>query len=326
MTDLDLMVRVARMYYELGETQERIGEVLGVTRTQISRILKQARDQGVVEIRIIDDSGEDPATALELEQRFGLDTVHLTPRLAGSGDLTRRMVGRLAAQIVRDRLQADQVVGLGGGASTQAMVDELQPPPYPLATTIIPLAGGYGGGATAPVRKFADMLGAFAQELPAPAVVRDTATREALMGHVAVQNIVRMWDQLDMVVFGVGTGEISDAWYGVETAERLLSRRPAGEILVRYFDVTGEFIDDEMETRLIGYDPRRLRDVPTSIAIACGDTKVIPLLGALRASLIRELVTDRGTAEQVLALDQASGQGSAGIHVGTMREMGGTPD
>jgi deoxyribonucleoside regulator len=306
MSDFDLMVRVARLYYELGETQERIGELLGITRTQISRILKQARDEGIVEIRIIDESEADPATALEIEERFGVSAVHLAPRLAGPGDLTLRVVGRLAARILRERIQPDQVVGLGGGSTITAMVDEMEPPPYPRSITAVPLAGGYGSPVNVPVRKFAEVMGGYAQEIPAPSVVGDPATRAALMEHLGVQNIVRMWDRLDVAVFGVGTSSVSPTWYGAEAAQRLTRRRPAGDILVRYFDLQGRFVDEDMEDRLIGLHPRRLRGVPTSIAVATGDEKVIPLLGALRGSLIKELVTDRGTAEQILELDRAA--------------------
>lgn len=323
MTDLDLMVRVARLYYELGETQERIGEILGVTRTQISRILKQARDEGIVEISIIDESEEDPATALELEERFDLRAVHLAPRLGGPGDLTRRVVGRLAARLVRERIQHDQVVGVGGGVTVTAVVEELQVPPFPLGITAVPLAGGYGSPSNIPVRKFAEVMGGYAQELPAPSVVSDAKTRSVLMEHVGVQNIVRMWDRLDAAVFGVGTGSVSEAWYGADAARRLRERQPAGEVLVRYYDLEGRFIDHEMEDRLIGVDPRRLREVPISIAVACGDDKAIPLLGALRGALIKELVTDRKTAEQILALDRASARAGAGGSPRTMEEVRG---
>ena len=33
--------------------------------------------------------------------RYGLDAVHLAPTIAGPEDLTRRMVGRLAAEVLR---------------------------------------------------------------------------------------------------------------------------------------------------------------------------------------------------------------------------------
>ncbi len=49
-TDHDQLVQASRLYYELGETQHAIAERLGVTRPQVSRLLKRARAEGIVEI------------------------------------------------------------------------------------------------------------------------------------------------------------------------------------------------------------------------------------------------------------------------------------
>ena len=53
-SDLQQLIQASRLYYELGETQSRVAEILGVTRPQVSRLLKRARAEGIVEIRIVD--------------------------------------------------------------------------------------------------------------------------------------------------------------------------------------------------------------------------------------------------------------------------------
>ena len=98
--DVATLVRVSRMYYELGETQESIAVSLGVTRPQVSKLLKQARAQGVVEIRIVERTERPSTVAAELQRRFGLRAVHVAPTFAGSDERTRRRVGRLAAQVL----------------------------------------------------------------------------------------------------------------------------------------------------------------------------------------------------------------------------------
>ena len=95
MSHVDTLVRVSRLYYDLGETQGRIAELLGVTRPQVSKLLKQARAEGIVEIRIHDRTPVQSPAAEDLRSRFDLDSVHLAPSLAGPEELTRRSVGRL---------------------------------------------------------------------------------------------------------------------------------------------------------------------------------------------------------------------------------------
>src|SRR5258706_10619366 len=111
-SDIDQLVQASRLYYELGETQSRVAELLGVTRPQVSRLLKRARAEGIVEIRIIDRTCEASPAADELRQRFGLHAVHLAPTLAASEDVGRRVIGRLGAEGLRAAIRAGAVVGI----------------------------------------------------------------------------------------------------------------------------------------------------------------------------------------------------------------------
>ena len=61
MSDVQQLIQASRLYYELGETQSRVAEILGVTRPQVSRLLKRARAEGIVEIRIVDGTADSPA-------------------------------------------------------------------------------------------------------------------------------------------------------------------------------------------------------------------------------------------------------------------------
>src|SRR4051794_21672022 len=141
--DLEQLVRASRLYYELGETQNAIAEQLGVTRPQVSRLLKRARAEGIVEIRIIDKTSVESPAGDILRRTYGLDAVHLAPTIAGPEDLTRRMVGRLAAEILRGALRTGAVVGVGDGASVAATAAALEETATPVAVTVVPLCGGY---------------------------------------------------------------------------------------------------------------------------------------------------------------------------------------
>ena len=46
------LYEVSRHYYELGRTQEQIAESLGISRSQVSRALKRALDDGIVRITL----------------------------------------------------------------------------------------------------------------------------------------------------------------------------------------------------------------------------------------------------------------------------------
>ena len=308
MSERETLVRASRLYYELGETQQEIAELLGVTRPQVSRLLKRARAEGVVEIRIIDEPSEASPAADVLRERFGLAAVHLAPSLAGPEDLTRRLVGNLAADVFRSVLRPGSVVGIGDGAGVTAVADALEDGTLHASVTVVPLCGGFWtlGLEREPYRRIGDALGATVHGLMAPGLVDDAATRSALMAHAGVQAIAELWSRLDVALFGIGGPAWSAARVG-DTIETELERSGAvGEVLVAPFDLDGHFVCPALAERVIAYDAGRLGGVPAAIGVAAGPGKVRPILGALRAGVVRILVTDVATAEAVVALGDRS--------------------
>jgi len=308
MSDLEQLVRASRLYYELGETQNAIAEQLGVTRPQVSRLLKRARAEGIVEIRIIDRTSVESPAGDNLQRTYGLDAVHLAPTIAGPEDLTRRMVGRLAAEVLRGALRTGAVVGVGDGASVAATAAALEETATPVAVTVVPLCGGYWttGPEREPYRRVADALGGQARGLMAPGLVDDAATQRALVAHAGVRAIVDLWDRVDIALFGIGGPAWNVAALGDATEHDLDAAEAVGEVLVAPFDLDGRFVCPALRERVIALDARRLGRLPVAIAVASGENKVRPILGALRAGVVRTLVTDVATAEAVVALDEAT--------------------
>lgn len=305
--DRDLLVQVSRLYYELGETQTEVADRLGLTRPQVSRLLKRARAEGVVEIRIVDrDTAGSPAAA-ELQRRFSLDAVHLAPTLSGPEDLTRRIVGRLAAQVLRSNIRDGGIVGIGDGASVSAVADALEDAVTPVRATVVPLAGGYWSTSPDrdPFRRVADAFSAQPHGLMAPGLLDDEATKRALESHAGVRAVIDLWDRLDVALFGIGGPSWGVASLGPDVAQTLDETAAIGEILIAPFDIRGTFVCPALRERVLAFDARRLGDVPVSIGVGAGERKVRPILGALRSGAVRTLVTDVETAEAVVALDAA---------------------
>lgn len=314
--DRDVLVQASRLYYELGETQHAIAERLGVTRPQVSRLLKRARAEGVVEIRIIDTTAAASPAGDALRDSYGLDAVHLAPSVRGPEDLARRMVGRLAAQVLRTSVRDGAIVGIGDGAGVSAVADALDEAATPVGATVVPLAGGYWapGPEREPFRRIADAFGAQPHGLMAPGLLDDAATATALLSHAGVRAVLDLWARLDVALFGIGGRSWSAASVGAGIARRLDALEAVGEVLIAPFDLDGVFVAPELRERVLAFDARALGRVPVAIGVAAGESKVRPILGALRAGVVRTLVTDVATAEAVVALDRATLADPGGRH------------
>ena len=302
MSDFDQLVRVSRLYYELGETQNAIAEQLGIARPQVSRLLKRARAEGIVEIRVNDRASVESPAAEIIRRAFDLEAVHLAPTIAGPDDLTRRMVGRLAADVLRRSLRPGTVVGIGEGVSVAAVAAALEETAAPVDVTVVPLCGGHWSTGTErePYRRVADALDAPARGLMAPGLVDDAATQRALVAHAGVRAILDLWDHLDVAVYGIGGPTWTVAGVGDVVAHDLAAAGAVGEILIAPFDIEGRFVCAALRERVIAFDARSLARVPVSIGVASGLTKVRPILGALRSGVVSQLVTDVATAEAIV--------------------------
>ena len=175
----------------------------------------------------------------------------------------------------------------------------------PVNATIVPLAGGYWspGPEREPFRRIADALGAQAHGLMVPGLVDDATTKHALEGHAGVRAVLDLWGRLDVALVGIGGRGWGAASVGDEVASELERAGAVGEILIAPFDIDGQFVCPALRERVLAFDARALGRVPVAIGVGAGESKVRPVLGALRSGAIRTLVTDVATAEAVLALD-----------------------
>lgn len=304
-TELATLVRVSRLYYELGETQDEIAALIGVTRPQVSRLLKEARARGVVEIRVVDRTSVSSPAGELLRQRFGLRSAHLAPTVDGPPELIRRHVGRLAVHVFRSAVRDGHVVGIGDGATMAAVADELPDSGSQVDATVVPLCGGFwrpGAGAE-PFRRIGESVGATVLALHSPGLLEDAATSAALRAHPGVRTVVGHWDRLDIALLGIGGPAWSEASVGAEVMAEIRAGRAVGEVLIAPFDIGGRLVETSLRGRTVAFDARALPSVPVVIGVAEGREKVAPILGALRGRLVNVLVTDVRTAEAVLAMD-----------------------
>jgi DNA-binding transcriptional regulator LsrR (DeoR family) len=305
-SDLATLVRVSRLYYEVGETQERIAAVLGVTRPQVSKLLKQARAQGVVEIRILDReaSTEDEAGEV-LRTRYGLREVRLAPSIEGSPEASRHRLAAVAADVFRGAVRDGQVIGIGAGATISAVAEVLEPLSPPIDATVVPLCGGFWVSAAGPepFRRVAESLGATPRALLAPGVLETAATRDAIWADPGIRATRDLWERLDVALVGIGGPSWSEATVGSAAVAELREDEAIGEILISPFDAAGRIVAPRFRARTIAVDAAGLGRAATAIGVAAGPSKVAPVLGALRGRFISTLVTDAPTARAVLAAD-----------------------
>ena len=118
--DPELLAKAARLYFLDDRSQDDVASILGTTRSNVSRMVRQARDLGIVEIRIVDPAQRDHQLERDLRDRYHLADARVLK--VGPDTEVLGGVGRLAARWLDETLRDGQVVALSWGQSLQAMV------------------------------------------------------------------------------------------------------------------------------------------------------------------------------------------------------------
>src|SRR5690606_32805321 len=93
-----LLVKVSKMYYEEGLAQEDIILRLNLSRSKVSRLLQQAREEGIVQITVNTPRHLFSDLETNLEKTYGLDEAILVEAHAGdSQENTIHEIGVAAA-------------------------------------------------------------------------------------------------------------------------------------------------------------------------------------------------------------------------------------
>jgi len=153
--------------------------------------------------------------------------------------------------------------------------------------------------------KIADKLGGYCHFILAPAIVDSPAIRSALLSDKRVVHSLEMAASADIALVGLGaTGESSAmlkmGFVREETLAELKAKGAVGDILGRYYDSQGNQVSSVLDDRVIGLSLEQLGKIKRVVAVAGGEEKVQPIIGALKGKYIDCLVTDEETARAVL--------------------------
>lgn len=313
--ELRLMTRVARLYHESGVKQPEIAARLRLSQPKVSRLLRQAQEEGIVRISVRAPTGTHPDLELALEERFGLQDAEVTDVSADEPDRVNRELGVAAAFHLEQTVRSGDVIGVSSWSATLlAMVDAMHPVRGLTDVRVVQILGGGGdpaaeGHATHLVRRLANLLGAEATFLPAPSSVSSAQARRVLMDEPFVRQATALFDQLTVALVGIGgqqTSGLLASSGNVFSADELASVRDAGgvgDIGLRYLAADGRPVDTPLDDRVIGIDLEQLRRVPRAIGVAGGRSKVAAIRAALLGGWVNCLITDRLSAEQLLGSD-----------------------
>ncbi len=308
----ELLTRVASLYYEQDYSQEQIARMVGKSRSNVSRLLKEAKQKGLVEIRIHKRIPTNPQLERALQERFGLHQAMIVDN--HNGDVRERLAsaGQLAAWYLEDILRPDTILAIAWGTGVAAAVNALAIHPI-LHVEVVQMLGSVGSvdsSIDGPdlARTLATKLGGQYRYLSAPLFVDSQATRDSLLEQPLIETTLNVARRAHVALVGIGTTEPEASSFlraGHLTQRQLTELRgqgAVGETTGKHFDIQGR-ADFDINHRVVSINLNDLKRIPYVVAVACGLPKTRSILGAVRGGYIKALATDAATAEAVLEQD-----------------------
>ncbi len=122
---LELLARIALLYYDEHKTQQEISDMTQIARSAISRMLDEAREKGVVQIKVNYPWRTVPALEQALVSEFDLKAARVLKRGDKSFPESLRGVGELAGEYFSEVLTDHSVIGVSWGTLVQQAVQSL---------------------------------------------------------------------------------------------------------------------------------------------------------------------------------------------------------
>jgi len=309
-TEASLLYRSAKLYYEQDATQAQIAARLGTSRATVSRLLSEARRQGIVRIEVRPPEPDEHTLEQEVAEALGLQRVYLgtSPKPPGDGNGELLVGEALSPAVGRALLNAELAPGDVLLVSSGRAV-------YDVATRDLPRLPGVVvaptvGGTDQPegwyqtneaTRRLADRIGGRATYLFAPALPGPELF-ETLRNDPAIQRVTHLWPYARCVLTGIGAPPLLRQYIPDFIPSNLSSLIPAaGDISSRFYDRDGAPLSFPGSERLMGIELELLRSIPAVIAVAAGREKTTSIIAAARAGYFNRLVTDPATARVLLS-------------------------
>lgn len=310
------LAQAAYLYYVDGLSQEDVAKRIGVSRSNVSRMLTAARNQSIVRFEIAYPVSRNAELEGELVRRFsaaGLAEVLVatTPEIYSDNHVGSVLgICQVCAQWLEGQLFDGLTLGVAWGGTTQVFVDSAHFARR-ADVHVVHLAGELSLDSRHSghdlVRNLAEKLGGRYTYFNAPAAAASAEAAQSIMGSLQVSGALQLARAADIAILGVGQFNIGatrlfleQVGASVEEMAEALGKGVVGQICGRFFDRAGEQVDLAITRRLLSLDLAEIRAIPKVVLLAGGAEKAPATTAALAGGYAKVLITDEPLARAVL--------------------------
>lgn len=308
----ELMSVISYLYYYADMNQSDIANRLFLSRSTVSRLLKKARQSGVVELKINEPWQRDLAMEDQIKTAFNINRVRVLrfeEELDASAVLDA--LGKLVTFYISCNAHNQSVLGLSWGNTISHVVNSIGSSKN-IPFTVVPIMGSMTWPSSNPESlelsyRFSRIYGGRYFPLDAPVHAATIEQHNALMDTPENAEAIEVARQADYILTSVGSIRVG-SWekvVGAENIARLQEIGCVGHIGGHFFDIAGKEIDGKYKELHVGLTLEEIRNSDNVICVAASAEKAEAVYGALRGELINTLMITYPLAVRLLEISQS---------------------
>lgn len=313
--DAYLLYRIARDYYQYDLPQKEIAKRENISRPHVSRLLKRAKESGIVNIEI---NKPNLLSAVEiadsLKKISGLKNIEVVPcneyQFKKQDEISKILSDYASVNLIKYLVGAKKI-GVGIGKTLYSSVKKMLP--YELYDSeIIPMIGVANKCSGSMqcnliVSLLADLTKAKGYFTNVPVVVDKSDIKNSLFV-TRYEELKDNWNNLDVAIVGLGVpynspkqefilNEATDAYKKI-----IAKSKNVGDLLISYFRKDGSEVIVRNNYLKMSVSLEQLHKTPSVICIAGGEIKVSGIATAISMGYINGLITDVYTAKKLIEI------------------------
>ncbi len=298
------LISVAKMYYETGNSQDEIAKKIGVSRPMVSKLLAQARDVGIVTIKINEFKSRKQELSEIILKNFSLNEVCVI-----DSDVNKRNeFGHEMYLAVSSffAVNKDLNVGVGCGSTLGLLCDEFeQNEKLMLNGDVCPLIGGFKATfksyhTNELVRIISENTGLYANYLYLPALLSSSDEKKLYKESELYMQTERMWRSLDTALINISSLYAPpDLATSARFGKKLTSEKAVGRFLAHYYDINGNIIYAN-EDNVVQIDTEDLCSIKEVVAMCSNAVDEKSVIGALNTNVFSKLILSEELAEAIV--------------------------
>jgi deoxyribonucleoside regulator len=311
--DINLIIRIAKKYYELNMGQEQIAKSENISKSTVSRLLRKAGELNYVRTEVVYPLESVEEVEEKIASLFPIGHVFVCPAYTDDYLLRIHDTCKAFARDISALVEDDEIISVSWGRTIYSASTLLVPPvPAKRNIKIVQLHGISARNIASSkfntiIENFSDAFLGTSLLMPAPVVVDTKEIADAIMSDTSIQTVFDEARRSEFAVFGIG--EVSSKYvlvergiYTEEEYNQMGEVDAVGDVGSQYFDINGEPVLTELMDRTIALTKEEIKKKKYRFGIAVGEHKTKAIIGALNSGIMTHFYTDEITAREVLHL------------------------